>query len=821
MIGNAHIDAAWLWPWEEGFAAVKVTFRAALDRMDEYPEFVFTCSSAAYYAWIEANEPAMFDEIRRRVDEGRWRLVGGWWVEPDCNVPAGESYVRQALAGQLYFASRFGRMAAVGYNPDSFGHNAMLPQILAKSGAQAYTFLRPGPHEKVLPGHLFWWEAPDGSRVLAFRILHSYDAPGDLDAHVRRHLDQFPETATALPCYYGIGDHGGGPTRDNLDTIRRLNADPQLPNVRMSSLDAFFAEAAQAGAAIPVVRDELQHHAVGCYAAVSAVKRRNRKAEQLLLTAERFCAIAHRERLLRYPSQLSEAWKPLLLNQFHDILAGTSIEPVYDDAQTQVGETMAIAGRALNDAVQALSWQIDTRGPEGARPIVVFNPHAWASRVLVEVEFEWAGGVLRLLDGAGREVTHQVVQPLAATDGRRRLAFVAELPALGYRCYEIVPSGDEPEPGYPSRSRGRAALRAGDTYIETDRWRLEIDPRTGTIARLVDRQPGRDVFAGRAARPEAAEDRSDTWSHGLTHYARGRECFRAERVSLTENGPLRAVIRAACLRDHDGSRLIQEYVVQRDTDRIDVRATVDWHGQFEILKLRFPVAVRNPRATWEIPFGVLQRPADGTEQPGQRWVDVTGDTGQNGGTYGVSVLNDGKYSSDVLGTEIGLTVLRSPIYAHHDPVVPEPDRPYKFTDQGIQSFTYALLPHAGDWREAGTVRHAAELNAHPVVVLEAMHAGSFPRFAAFVAAGPPNVIVEVIKRAEDGDDLIVRAYETFGEATTARIELPRWGRTIDTRFGPSEIKTFRVSPDGAATPEETDLLERTAAERATAAANRP
>ena len=810
MIGNAHIDAVWLWPWEEGFAEVTATFRSALDLMDQYPEFVFTCSSAAYYAWIEAHDPAMFEEIQRRVAEGRWQLVGGWWVEPDCNLPAGESYVRQALVGQRYFASRFGRIADVGYNPDSFGHNAMLPQILAKSGLRAYMFLRPQPHEKELPGHLFWWEAPDGSRVLAFRILHSYEVSGDLEAHVRRHVDEFPKSLAALACFYGVGNHGGGPTRNDLDTIGRLDADRELPRLRMSSPAAFFAEVATADAsALPVVRDELQHHAVGCYAAVSSAKRWNRKAEQLLLAAERFSTIADREGLCPYPAQLSEAWKPLLFNQYHDILGGTSIEPAYEEAQIQVGETMAIADRALHSALQAISWRIDTRGPDGARPIVLFNPHAWPCRVPVEVELERLATAERLLDDAGHEVAHQAIRPQAATEGRQRIAFVAELPPLGYRCYLIEPTNVASPVSQPE-----ALLRASDTFIQTDRWRLEIDPLTGTIGALSDRQAGHEVLAGRAARAEVAEDPSDAWSHGLTHYPRGGERFRAERVRLVENGPLRAVIRAECIRDVDGSRLVQEFVVYRDVDRIDVRVTVDWRGRFEILKLRFPVAVHRPRATWEIPYSFIERPIDGAEQPGQRWVDVTGATDSNGGSYGVSILNDGKYSSDVFGSEIGLTVLRSPIYAHHAPVMPDPDAGYRFTDQGIQSFTYAILPHPGDWRAAETVRRAAEFNAPPPVALEARHAGSLPRAAGFVAADPSNVIVEVVKRAEDGDDLIVRAYEAIGQAVTARIELLHWGRAIHIRFGPCEIKTIRIPRDADAAVEETDLLERTTAEQA-------
>ena len=275
-------------------------------------------------------------------------------------------------------------------------------------------------------------------------------------------------------------------------------------------------------------------------------------------------------------------------------------------------------------------------------------------------------------------------------------------------------------------------------------------------------------------------------------------------MRLVEDGPLRATIRAETIRRSDGSRLVSEYTLHRDLDRVDVRVTVDWRGRYEILKLRFPVATADPVATWETSYGFIGRAADGAERPGQRWVDVSGGGG------GVSILNDGKYSSDVLGSEIGLTVLRSPIYAWHDPFVPEDDGVYPFTDQGIQTFRYAILPHAGDWRAAGTVRQAAELNAEPMVVLETGHDGPLPASLAFVTCDAPGVVVSVLKRAEEGDALVLRAHESWGRAASARIELPRWGIGFDASFGPSEIKTFRFERDGRVI--ETDLLEGLEAE---------
>ncbi len=259
MIGNAHIDPVWFWQWQEGFQEVKSTFRSALERMKEYDDFHFTSSSAAFYEWVENSDPGMFEEIRARIAEGRWQIVGGWWIQPDCNIPGGESFVRQALYGQRYFREKFGTTARVGYNVDSFGHNGMLPQLLTKSGLDYYVFMRPAPHEKGLPGDLFWWESDDGSRVLAFRISFEYCTTGeDLEKHVRRCAGEIKDPFDHTMCFYGVGNHGGGPTRENIESILRLNADPELPELIFGTPDGFFGRMSASGLTFPTVRP---HHA--------------------------------------------------------------------------------------------------------------------------------------------------------------------------------------------------------------------------------------------------------------------------------------------------------------------------------------------------------------------------------------------------------------------------------------------------------------------------------------------------------------------------------------------------------------------------------
>ncbi len=806
MIGNAHIDPVWLWRWQEGFHEVKASFRSALDRMNEYEDFLFVSSSAVFYEWVERSDPAMFEEIKARVAEGRWEIVGGWWLQPDCNIPGGESFVRQALYGQHYFKEKFGRTATVGYNVDSFGHHAMLPQLLKKSGLDSYVFMRPGPHEKALPGRLFWWESDDGSSVLTYQIPFTYCTWGaDLEPHVRRCAEEGLQPVDELMCFYGVGNHGGGPTRENINSIERLQGEPDLPQLVFSTPERYFAAVRERGWTLPVVHDEMQHHASGCYAAHSGVKRWNRKAETLLLVAEKWSAVASEVLEQPYPTDLAHAWKGVLFNQFHDILAGTSLETAYDDARDLYGEAMAIGARALNYATQAFAWRINIPEEKGVTPLVVFNPHMWPVRAPVEVEMWRAEEGTVLLDDEDRVVPVQGVQSGSTAFGRQALTFMADLPELGYRTYRLAPREDLESP--------QTTVKADDLVLENERLRLEFDPQTGCL-NLRDKEHGANVFDGPAARAVVIEDTSDTWSHDVFAFDKVVGEFTARHIKLVEHGPVKSVIRVSSA--YGASTLTQDFTMYPGSRQIDVKATVNWQEQRRALKLRFPVNVDAARATFEIPYGHLERVANGEEEPGQSWVDVSG-TSQGDQPYGFSLLNDGKYSFDVNVRDIGMTVLRSPIYAHHDPTVPVEDGHYSYIDQGLQTFRYSLLPHAGDWAEAETVKRAAELNQEPVALISTFHEGFLPQSASFFKlygeAGDnadgvkSSVTATVLKRSERGDAFILRLVETSNKATRVMIALPFLGCHFGADFGPCEIKTFRIPLETDEGVSEVNLLE--------------
>ncbi|HEX6789645.1 MAG TPA: glycoside hydrolase family 38 C-terminal domain-containing protein [Gaiellaceae bacterium] len=749
MIGNAHIDPVWLWQWTEGYQEVRATFQSAIDRMEEYPDFVFTCDSSLFFAWVEESDPPLFERIRERIAEGRFQVIGGWWIEPDCNIPCGESFVRQALYGQRYLREKFGVTATTGANLDSFGHNASIPQILRRSGCDSYVFLRPQVHEKELAAPLFWWESPDGSRVLAYRIPHEYCAPkDDIGEHVQRAIESLPGDGAEYAVFYGVGNHGGGPTQANLDQIAQLNGEGDR-RLELSSLRRFFDAAETRNGDLPVVRGELQHHAPGCYTTHSGIKRWNRRAENLLLRAEKWSAVADSLGARPYPLRdLTEAWKLLLFNQFHDTLAGTSIQPAYDDARDQLGHASSLATNAFNAAVQSIARQIAIDEEPDMRPVVVFNPHTWRLRTTVEVEYTWLREQgAHVVDDEGELVPMQLTRPLTTmSSSRGRLVFPVDVPPLGYRVYRIRPGAVERDP-------------------------FDGEPTLFSRAVVID-------------------DQSDTWGHGVTSYHRAAGEFTRTSVEMIERGPVRTITRVESR--YGSSTLREDYVVTHGLPYVDVRITLDWHEQLKLLKLRYVSGIDAGVATYEVPYGHLERVTNGHEEPGQSWVDVSN------GRRGLTVINDAKYGYDVRGGEIGISAVRSPVWAWHDPRELESGGDFEYMDQGRQTLTVRLVQHDGDWRAAGVVRLAAELNQPPFALIETYHDGPLPQVDSFADDGGGDVVVSAVKGAEDGNGYVVRAYESSGRAASAQVQV--LGRTIDAEFGANEIKTFVET-------RESDLLE--------------
>ncbi|NED95939.1 alpha-mannosidase [Phytoactinopolyspora alkaliphila] len=820
MVGNAHLDPVWLWPWQEGYQEARATFWSAVQRMEEYPDFVFTCDQVVLLSWVEESDPELFEQIRKHVAEGRWVMAGGWWVEPDCNMPGGESFVRQGLYGQRYLYERFDTIATVGMNVDPFGHNAMLPQILRGQRIDSYCFLRPGPHESELDGTAFWWESPDGSRVLAYRIPFEYcSPPGDVAHHTEKALGQLDRSLGDVMIFYGVGNHGGGPTKANIDSIHRYDRLGSFGNMVLSSPRRYFDELTARGDLdqLPVWRDDMQHHAAGCYSAHSGIKSWVRRTQSALLNAERWAAIGSVTDGLAYPrEELDHAWKQLLFNQFHDILPGSAIEHAYDDARDQLGEAVAISKRITTKVHNVIARQVDVPFEANTQPVLVFNPHPWPVTADVELQYGVQPNGVHVVDADGRVTPSQPTQSVATTSdkGRGAAAFRAEVPALGYRLYRLRPGAAPAEAKWSNQPPG--LLRASETVLENDVLRVELDPSTGWLTSLLDKRTGTDVVAGaRGEHTQVSEDPTDTWGHRVISYAWPGEAMRTTRIVLRESGPERARLRVE--REWGRSTMAEEFILRQDADQLEVRVTIDWREQAHLLKMRFPTTISEPRATYEIPFGNLERPVDGAEEPAQSWVDLTGTLAGSSVRAGLAVVNDAKHAYDVSPASdagdpsIGITAVRSPVYSWHDPRLLDPDGFYSFQDQGVQRFSYLLVPHAGDWRDAGLARRAAELSDLPRAMLESFHPGELPAERSFVSDGAGAVKVTAVKGWQDGDaaapDMIVRAVETRGEPASARIDLPVLDRTLEADFAPNQLRTFRIPRDPEQPVVEVDLLE--------------
>lgn len=797
MIGHGHIDPVWLWSWSEGVAVVYSTFRSNLDRMNETPDFKFTSSSAQFYQWVAENDPKMLEQIRKRVAEGRWSIVGGWWVEPDVNIPSGEAMARQGLYGQLTLQRLLGRRAVVGFNPDSFGHASTLPQIIKLQGMDNYVFMRPGPHEKTLPADVFWWEGLDGTRVLTYRIPFSYGESGSVRNRLLQTLPRFKDQPVKnFISYYGAGDHGGGATKENIRSILEIQGEKDAPKLIFSTHERYFKEIREdAKLNIPVVNDDLQHHARGCYTAESAIKKGNRQSEAALVTAEKIAAVGMISWGANYPKkELTTAWQRVLFLQFHDSLAGSSL---FDHSQTAAegyGFALDIANQAYVMALQKLELQIPTEDPE-SQYLVAFNPHAWEVKANLEYDFNWGqqhkGSQAE--DEQGNPLLHQWTAGSSETGSRRKLVVQTTLPPMGYRQIRLH-DGDMLLP--------KTAATAEGNKLENEFLRVEISGY-GAL-RIFDKETGKDVFAGgkSGCRAVVINDTSDTWSHDIVTFADEIGTFENATFKVLESGPVRATVRVKTT--YGTSILSIDWTLYAGSRNLEAKVKLDWHEQLKMLKFSFPVDVQSPVSTYETPYGHIVRDTNGEENPGQRWIDVTGKS--KGNSYGLTVINDAKYGYNVLENDMRISIVRSAPYAHHNPKVLDMSAEHIWMDQGIQTFRMVLVPHQDTWEKSNIVRLAEELMAPAATIYQGIHGGSLPKSGSFLSTDTPNMIVSAIKQSENGEDLIIRCVETSGIQTKASLDLRLIGHKWEGSLRPFEIKTLRVNKKSGAV-KEVNLLE--------------
>ncbi|MCS7222077.1 MAG: glycoside hydrolase family 38 C-terminal domain-containing protein [Anaerolineae bacterium] len=796
MIGQAHLDPVWLWRWTEGRAEALATSQSAVDRLHEYPDFHFTRGEAQVYEWIEQENPELFRQIVELIRQGRWHVVSGMIVQPDMNLPQGESFVRQTLLGKAYMRERLGVEPRIACCEDSFGHAGTLPQILKKCGFDAYIFMRPGPHEKELPAQVFWWQSPDGSRILAFRIAASYTTgPWDHTEHILRAVEAKPPELSHTMCFFGVGDHGGGPTRQQIENVLQIARSRNDLEIRFSSPEAYFAAIAPEAEALPVVAEELQFHAVGCYSVNSALKRTHRQAECHLLVAERMAALA--QAWVGKPApmdRLRALWHDLCFNQFHDTLGGSAIKEAEDEAIMAFGRIILGAREIADDAGRAIATRIDTSGPGGT--VVLFNP--FAHPLVQYVEYEpwtgwqpWDEGRWGLADEQGQPVPYQLVETHEALTspegGIHRIVFQAAVPPMGYRVYRFAPE----MPRVPITDGAQAKADGREGTLENERLIVRVDGATGSITSCVDKASGLELVGeGGWNVAQVLEDLSDTWSHGVRGFDRVIGTFGDAHITIVDHGPLQASMLIE--RSYEGNTWLQQLILRRGEAEILIRNWLNWQGRWRMLKLAFDVATHQPRAFHDIPFGWCERPTDGAEVPTQMWMDITGPARSRADQpVGLAVINDGKYGCDVTGSTMRLTILRCPPYAYHLPHPIGAKRRYDWVDQGYQEFTLALLPHVGDWRDAGVVKRARELNLPIVPITMHSHPGELPRLASLLELSSPEMELTALKPAEYGDGYIVRVADRHGRGASGEL---RWmGERFAIQIAPFEVVTLRLT----------------------------
>lgn len=802
--GHAHIDVAWLWTLGQTRHKASRTFSTVLRLMEEFPDYHFTQSQPQLYQYIEEDHPEIFEQIKQRIAEGRWETIGGTWVEPDANATGAEAMARQFLLGRSYFRRHFGDVETpVFWLPDTFGYPWAIPQLIVEAG-QKYFITHKISWNTLnrMPYQSFWWQGLDGTRVLTHfltttppnkepNLIYSTTYNAEMTATEvlgtwTNYLQK--EQHHELLMAYGFGDGGGGPTREMIEDAHSFAAMPGAPRVRLGTVSEFMSNLEANAANLPVWNGELylEYHR-GTFTSQARTKRNNRKAEYALHDAEFLATAAALSGGFDYPHEtLNLAWELVCLNQFHDILPGSSIGPVYEDNARDFARIFSMADEVRTAALALLT----EAAPAGASYLVA-NPTSFAGRRTALLP-ENAGAVA--VQGSGQALLTQPV------DG----GTLVEVPAIApYGLLALEPAAGAAQ----DDGTGPTATATEDgAILENALIRVEVTAK-GDIRRIYDKTARREVLAEGAHGNllQAFEDRPmnyDAWDIDIFFEDKMWEVEPAYEFNIIESGPVRAAIEVKRRLFH--SEIQQRITLYRDSKRIDFDTWVDWHEHHVLLKVAFPVDVLNPNATYDVQWGNIERPTHRNtswdwarfEVPAHKWADLSE------GHYGVSLLNDCKYGYDVRDNVLRLSLLKSA-------TMPDPN-----ADQGEHRFTYSLLPHTGTW--AGQTSEAAYDLNDPLIVAPVQNGGQALPVTSLVSVDAPSLIIETVKWAEDGNGIIVRLYDNerargvaglvtgfpvkaayrcnIMEENGAALDISEDGQTVSVGFRPYEIISVRLIP---------------------------
>jgi len=805
VVGHAHMDMNWLWTYSETMKMANDNLRQTVAFMDEFSDFTMLQSQTAVYNFVEKVDPPLFDLVKKYVNAGRLELAGGMWTEGDMNLSSGEAISRTFLLGQRYFQSRFGQMAHIGWLPDNFGHISQMPQILKQAGCDYFYFHRCKPYKGS-----FWWVGSDSSKVLCY-ANDGYN--GDITPKLKDEITKITPDKHRLLQITGVGDHGGGPTRANIDMVHQLDQTPGYPAVKFTTAGNFFHKISNEMSGRPTHFGEMQFIFEGCYSNVSDIKEGNRNCENSLYSSEFFNTLRWLNRD-KYPAdELRDLWTTVTFNQFHDILPGSAINEANKEAVARYTEVLRKSTELQDNAFRKMADEVNFKTGMG-QPVVAYNLQPNSRKVIVEANVyshtepvsikanSWGnyygskninpldkgqGKVATVLvrDGSGKTYPAQIVWAKTTPPGfTSKVQFIVDqFPAGGYKTFyiDVTKSGEYNDP----------ILFSNNTF-ETDFFRIKIDMKTGGIVSLIDKRSNTEyVKEGgqlNTLRIFMEDKKGGMKSWVLNKNIKIEDVTDVKSIKIVEDGPVRACIET--VKTWGKSRFIERTYLYRSYPRIAYDMEVHWletgsdSTDSPMLRAIFPLAMKDPRFYCQVPFDVVERPVDGKlggqpvpeslnhrndygitaegndgqEVPAQKWVDVTD------GKTGIALLNKTKYGHSVHNGELRLTLMRSA------------GNPDIYPNLGKFNISYALYPHAGDsnnhvWTEGDDFNVPVYAAEPPSLALVKNHA-SRPEEESFFSVFPSNVAMTGMKQSEDADELIIRLVEIEGKETTATIKLP-------------------------------------------------
>jgi alpha-mannosidase len=793
LLGHAHLDLAWLWPVSDTWRVAQNTFESVLNLQADFPELIFCHSTPALYAWVEEHRPDLFTQIQAQVRAGRWEVVGGFWVEPELNLISGESIVRQLLYGQRYTLAKFGQVSRVAWLPDTFGFCATLPQFLVNAGIEFFVTQKLRWNDTTqFDYEAFWWRSPDGSEI--FSLMSALIGQGIDPVKMAEYACTWQSKTGLQDSLWlpGVGDHGGGPTRDMLEIAQRWQKSPVFPDLEFTTAEKYLQLIKdQTTNSLPTWDDELylEFHR-GCYTTHADQKRWNRRCEDLLYQAELFASIATLKCGEIYPqTEITTAWKRVLFNQFHDILPGSSITQVYQDALPEWQQVEQVGTKILQTSLLAIASQIILPPPPHpeAQPIVIFNPLNWQRSEVVSITLPANHPQWQVCDISGQPIISQLSETA-------KLLFLApEIPPVGYRIFWLSPtSPTQPNPISP------------DWILENELLRVTINPETGDLASVFDKTQQREILSSAGNQLQAFQDSGqywDAWNIDPNYAEHPLPPTQLKSIQWVDQGLVQNRIRV--IRQLGKSEFTQDYILQTGSPLLKISSTVNWQENQVMVKTAFPVNIQADFATYEIPCGTIRRPTQPQtpaekakwEVPALRWADLTPETDTD--SYGVSLLNDCKYGYDSQNNQLRLTLLRSPHW-------PDPE-----TDRGTHEFTYALYPHTGDWKTANTVKRGYELNMPLQVIInpptnQETLSPTTSDVVSFLDLSAPNLILMALKQSEENpEQFIIRCYECHQEVAELNLQTKlglSLGNAVDLlELNASELQNYIIQPGKIAT----------------------